>query len=250
MIRYFNSFIACSFFSWPIYATANDDRQLLQGFPSDIALQRLWDSVRFDEKESRTYRFNANQPLADVQKKLNAWLAHPSLSPQVVEKNGWRYLSHQKLGWWVTAQVRQMDIGTSSAAVEGLVTFWRTAKLPPDAARLLPFSKLTSLDSAKIIRRIESIDNGKLGVTATLVSQLPTAVIARQLGTDLNHLGMRPAPYAPPSLQSVFTKNESRTDQPISQAWLGANSQLIFTIFEHRGETAILIHWTTGKQDE
>jgi hypothetical protein len=240
---------------WPLYSTANVDEQLLHAFPADISLQRLWDSMRFDQKESRTYRFNSNQPLNEVRQKLVEWMAHPSLAPQAVEKNGWTYLSHQKAGWWVTAQIRPTEktgsIATSQPiSVEGLVTFWRSAQRSSEALRLLPVEQLMSLRNAKMIRRIEATDNGKLGVTTTLVSQSSIYETARNLDADLRGLGLRPAPYAPPGLQSVTSKNETQNEAPVSQAWLGVNSQLVLTIFKHRGSTAILIHWTTGRQDE
>ena len=238
--------LSCWGMAAPVFAT--EATQLLQGFPPDIALERLWDSARFGGKESQTYRFNSKKTLPEIRQTMNAWLAHPGLAPQAVERDGWSYLSHQKMGWWVTVQARELQRGESLMSVEGLVTFWRTQKSGSSMATDLPFEKLAALQAAKVIRRMASADNGKQALTVTLISTETIGSIAKNLAADFQTLGLRPAPFSPPALQSVLSKNEASGS--VSQAWLGANSQLMLTIFEHRGNTAILIHWTTGRQED
>jgi hypothetical protein len=212
----------------------------LEDFPSSFEVSTLWESVTIEGRPSRAYRFITKEPFPDVRFRLRQWLSRADSPAQEVEKNGWTYLSHKKSGQWTSVQFRKLDF----ELIEGIVAIWQDVMERPSNP-FERFEKMASLQRIQVIRRIESIDRGHKTLNLIVVGDMSVPVLVNGLKADLKALGLSPATYAPPALNA--TKQGALQGSYVAQAWTGAGSQVLLTIFEHKGRTAAHIFLSGGK---
>jgi hypothetical protein len=212
----------------------------LDGFPAAIPLEHLWQKAHFEGRESQAYRFSSASGIDQVSALLKVWLTGRFGEPQVKQQGQWLYFSQRRDGWWVTAQIRPLSDG-GSAAIEGLLTIWRHSS----GSAGLPVKELTALSMTKVIRQFDSEDGGVRSTSLTLLSEHSRDAIAQAFEANFKRLGMAPASYSPPALQA-----SAAAAHGTSKAWRGNGTQLVMTIFEHRGQTAAVIHWMSAANNE
>jgi hypothetical protein len=230
-------------------ANTQANSQIVQSFPSEFALSKLWAQVDIEGKPTQVYRFKVMRPVEQVRARLLQWLDQPEGPSQETFKNGWTYLSHKKFGSWVCVQFRSLDPSVNGdGSVEGLVSLWQDSELKPAStftdSKFDAFSRIATLERVQIIRRLESHDQGRRALSLTVVSEQSVASLAASLSQDMKLLGLAPASFAPPLMRS---QSNIGIGYPfISQAWAGNGSQVVFTVFEHRGKTAAQIYRLRG----
>jgi hypothetical protein len=222
----FSILVLCLFATWLEAAP-------LDGFPSEIPLEHLWQKAHFEGRESQAYRFSSAMSVDRVSAMLKVWLTGPLGAPQVKRQGQWLYLSQRRDGWWVTAQLRSLS-DVANGTVEGLLTIWRHSS----GGAGLPVKELTALSITKVIRQFDTEDGGIRSTSLTLLSEQSRSAVQQAFEADFKRLGMTPASYSPPAL-----KTSSAAAQGVSTAWRGNGSQLVMTVFSHRGQTAVVIHW-------
>jgi hypothetical protein len=215
----------------------------LEGFPSNFEVFTLWESVTVDGRPSRAYRFISKEPFSDVRFRLQQWLSRPDSPAQEVVKNGWTYLSHKKSGYWTSVQFRRFDV----ELVEGIVSVWQDAN-EKSHNPFERFERMASLQNLHVIRRVESIDRGRRTLNLIGVGDKSVAALVNGLVSDLKALGLTPATYAPAALDA---NKQSALQGPqqgsyAAQAWTGAGSQVLLTVFEHKGRTAVQLLFSGG----
>jgi hypothetical protein len=216
----------------------------LEGFPSGFEVSMLWENVTVEGRSSRAYRFITKEPFAEVRFRLQQWLSRVDLPAQVLEKNGWTYLSHKKSGNWISVQFRRLDV----ELIEGIVSIWQDVNERSNNP-FERFEKMASLQNIQVIRRIESSDRGHRTLNLVVIGDMSVATLLNSLVFDLKALGLSPATYAPPSLNAT---NQGGLQGGLqgsyaAQAWTGAGSQVLLIVFEHKGRTAAQIFLSGGK---
>jgi hypothetical protein len=212
-------------------------------------LSKLWAQVDIEGKPTQVYRFKVARPVEQVRARLLQWLDQPESPPQETLKNGWTYLSHKRLGTWVSVQFRSLDHSANGdGSVEGLVSLWQDSELKAAStftdSKFDAFNRIATLARVQIIRRLESHDQGRRALSLTVLSEQSITSLAASLSQDMKLLGLSPASFAPPLMRS---QSGEVVGYPfISQAWAGNGSQVVFTVFEHRGKTAAQIYRLRG----
>ncbi len=248
-------FVMALFFSCAAHANASNLQ--LTGFPSAFQVQLLFSSQQTAGRESTTYRFHGAVDEAQSKYLVHEWMsgfvtkigAHHS-SMQARSTSEWHYLSGRRDGWWVIAQwraVRAETQASASAQTEGLVTLWRDAEQRSAVKQSLG-GELSLLVGKKAIADTSSRDRGHTVRTVTyLLSHSVPAVIA-SMQSDLSRGGFR----RDNALRRVpQTKDENFVEPSYAgQFWRRAAQRVVFTVFEHRGATALVIHEVAGGTDD
>jgi hypothetical protein len=207
----------------------------IEGFPSEFSRQILAENMIVDGRESQVFQFRSNRDLGFTLSLLKDWLSQPRIGPQVSRKDGWIYVSQRRSGWWVIAQVRELHEGTH---IEGLLIFWKEQGRKNDE---LTFSRaatnsLSALQRARVIRQVQSVDENRRTLTLTISSKLSLNQLHAAFEKDFRRMGLNPASFSPLAAMSMASGH-------ITQVWVGKNTQISITLFEHRGDSAAVLHW-------
>jgi hypothetical protein len=230
------------FFTIPNVSSAEKNPMI--GFPAEFKLSEIWEQAFIDGKPTRVYRFVANESLMEVKQKVSRWLQQAQLPAIEHEKNGWTYISHRKEDTWISVQIRPFSNGGKSL-IEGLVSFWQDSRLG-SMSNIEP--QLAALNNMQVLRRLASVDRGRNAITVTAISEASVDIVANSLAIDMKTHGFVPASYAPPSLLSG--DKASTPYGAVSRAWIGNGRQVLFSVFEHKGKTAVQIYVLGGKSLE
>jgi hypothetical protein len=200
----------------------------IEGFPKTLVRQILAERIILEGRESQVYRFHAKQDLPTTVVLLKDWLNQKPVAAQVSHRDGWTYVSQRRSGWWVTAQVREL---ATTSQVEGLLMFWKHRDNADQEAKatLAAVNSLGTLRQSRILRQVQSVDAGRTAVTLTIISKLSLGALSDGFETDFRRIGLNTASHSPMSQRT--------------QVWVGKNTQISITLFEHRGESAAVIHW-------
>lgn len=200
----------------------------IDGFPATLVHQILAEKIILDGRESQVYRFHSKQDLSATVTLLKHWLHQTPAIAQISQRDGWTYVSQRRSGWWITAQVREL---ANNLQVEGLLIFWKNQDSAVHGGNAIgaAINSLGSLQQSRILRQVQSVDGARTSLTLTIVSKRSVGTLLAGFETDFRRLGLNPASHSPMGQGT--------------QVWVGQNTQISITLFEHRGDSAGVIHW-------
>ena len=208
------------------------------GRPSTFKIERLWGTQIANGRESMVYRFNTQTDFEDAQAQTKEWLAIGAHPVQSKTENGWSYLSNFVQNVWLTVQLRRAG---QSNKVEGLITVWRAATNTPTSMTL----QISSLQKSTVLKESLSRDHQRVSQTLVVVSDDSVMNLAQAIASDLQRLGFARTPYSPVALKGQLLKGFAGSAAATAQAWSSSKSNVVFSVFEHSGKTAVTLFWTT-----